>query len=202
MWYCFVPSLNSNACTCKHCNSFNAVCIKSFSSTLITLSRFRGVTIDGVWTGYWIYWQTCTHQSEIQVITALSLSSTIHRSPHHPLSLFPACRVFNSRFLATASRAHVVTIRRISRNWTLVNSTIAPSLLSLECRAQLNCQPSTNSFTNQLLHFTSLSWTANWQPNCSELESELLYDWRFTSQSCSQAPWDSRPEFFSTESLR
>jgi hypothetical protein len=43
-----------------------------------------------------------------------------------PAKPFLACCVFNSRFIATASnsgnssafRAHVVTVRRISRNWT------------------------------------------------------------------------------------
>jgi hypothetical protein len=72
---------------------------------------------------------TCTHHSELHVITALSPISTLHKSPQHPLSLFPACYVFNSRSLATASnsgdfsasRAHIVTVRWISHNWTLVN---------------------------------------------------------------------------------
>jgi hypothetical protein len=48
---------------------------------------------------------TYTHAPELQEITALSLISTIHRSPQHPLSLFPACCVFTSRFLATASNS-------------------------------------------------------------------------------------------------
>jgi hypothetical protein len=86
-----------------------------------------------------------------------------------PATLFSACCVFNNHSLATASnsgdssssRAHVVSVRRIVRNWT-VNSTIAPSLLSLPCRAQLNCQASmTHSLTN---HFTSLNWTALSRP--------------------------------------
>jgi hypothetical protein len=34
---------------------------------------------------------TCVHHSELQLVTALSLTSTIHRSPQHLLSLFPAC---------------------------------------------------------------------------------------------------------------
>jgi hypothetical protein len=111
------------------------------------------VTIDGIWIVYCIYWYTCTHHSELQVITALPLISTLYKSPQRPLSLFPACWV-NSRSLAmtssseysSASGAHVVTVRRISRNWTLfftaglstVNWTVGPSLLSLPCRAQLN----------------------------------------------------------------
>jgi hypothetical protein len=45
---------------------------------------------------------TYTHHSELQVTTALSLISTIHKSPKHLLSLFPACCVFIGRSLAMA----------------------------------------------------------------------------------------------------
>jgi hypothetical protein len=103
------------------------------------------VTIDGVWIGYWIYWHICTHQSEPQVITALSLISTLYISLHHPVCLFPDCCLFNSRFLATASNsrdssascAHVVTVRRIYRNWTLVNCELnySASLAELDSNA-------------------------------------------------------------------
>jgi hypothetical protein len=48
---------------------------------------------------------TYTHHSELQVITAVSLISTLYKSPQHPLSLFPACYVFISYFLATASNS-------------------------------------------------------------------------------------------------
>jgi uncharacterized membrane protein YozB (DUF420 family) len=64
------------------------------------------------------------HHSELQVITAPLPVSTIHRSPQHPLSSFPACCVFNSLAMASnngdypPSSAHVITVRRISRNWT------------------------------------------------------------------------------------
>jgi hypothetical protein len=59
------------------------------------------------------------HRSEVQVITALSLFSTLYKSPQHPLSLFPACCVFNSHSLVTASNsgdssascAHVITVQ-------------------------------------------------------------------------------------------
>jgi hypothetical protein len=98
---------------------------------------------------------------ELQVITTPLLISTIHRSPQHPLSLFPTCCVLNSHSLPTApnngdsspSRDNVITTRRISRNWTLVNCqlNLVPSLLSLSCWAQLNCQPSTN-------------WAPGWRP--------------------------------------
>jgi hypothetical protein len=46
-----------------------------------------------------------THNLELQVITALSLISTLHKSPQHPISLFVACCVFIGRSLATASNS-------------------------------------------------------------------------------------------------
>jgi hypothetical protein len=69
---------------------------------------------------------TWVYHLELQVITALSLISRLYKSPQHPLNLSPACCIFNSLSLAavsnsgdsSASQAHVVTIRRISRNIT------------------------------------------------------------------------------------
>jgi hypothetical protein len=49
---------------------------------------FRGVTADGVCVGDLDFLTTGTHHSELQVITALSLISTLYKSPQHPLSLF------------------------------------------------------------------------------------------------------------------
>jgi hypothetical protein len=66
---------------------------------LKVLLRFRGVTLDGVLIGYWIYW----HHSELQVITAPPLISSLYSLLQHPLSLFPACYVLTSRSLSTAS---------------------------------------------------------------------------------------------------
>jgi hypothetical protein len=110
---------------------------------------------------------TYIHHSELQVITAPLLIYTIHRSPLHPLSHFPACCVFSSRSLATVSNsgdssaflAHVVTVHPETELLSTVNWTVAPSILSLPCRAQLNCKPSTEA-THQPLHFT--------QPNCTQ----------------------------------
>jgi hypothetical protein len=48
---------------------------------------------------------TLTHDFELQVITALSLISTVHISPQQLLSLFPAWYVFTNRSLATASNS-------------------------------------------------------------------------------------------------
>jgi hypothetical protein len=46
-----------------------------------------------------------THDSELQTITAPPISSTIHKSPQHPLSLFPAYCVFTNCSLVTASNS-------------------------------------------------------------------------------------------------
>jgi hypothetical protein len=76
----------------------------------------------------YVTWESMSlrpHHSELHVITALSLISTLYRS----LSLAqysPANSVSDCRVLATTSnsgdssvsRAHVVTDRRISHNWT------------------------------------------------------------------------------------
>jgi hypothetical protein len=48
---------------------------------------------------------TYTHDSELQVITALSLISTLYKSPKHPLNLFSVCHVFVSRSLGAASNS-------------------------------------------------------------------------------------------------
>jgi hypothetical protein len=107
---------------------------------------------------WWIYLLTTyTQDSELQEITAPLLISTIHKSPQHPLRLFPAYCVFNSRSLVmasnsgdpSASRAHIITVWRISRNWTG-----SPSLLNLPCRAQLNSLTHQSSTS---LHLTALS---------------------------------------------
>jgi hypothetical protein len=156
-----------------------------FENVISRLFLEECVTVDGIGIGYWIYWHICMHHSELQAITVVSLISTLYKSPQHLLSLFPACCVFKSSSLATASNngdasassTHVVTVRQISHNWTLfftaglstLNWTGLPSLLSLPHRAQLSCQLSTdlshwptNYFTS--LHFTSINWAALSQP--------------------------------------
>jgi hypothetical protein len=47
----------------------------------------------------------CTYHSELQLITALSTIFTLYKSPQHPLNLFPACCVFTSSSLTTASNS-------------------------------------------------------------------------------------------------
>jgi hypothetical protein len=123
-----------------------------------------------------------THRSELQVITALSLISTFYKSPQHPLSHFPTCYVFNSRSLATssnsgdfsASRAHVVTVRRISRNWTLLNCQLNYSVTSSQPPLQSSTQLlNLNSLTHQPT--TSLNWLAD---NSNQQLSAII--WQLT----------------------
>jgi hypothetical protein len=43
---------------------------------------FSGVIIDGVWIGELGLLTNCTHHSELQLITVLSLISILYKSPH------------------------------------------------------------------------------------------------------------------------
>jgi hypothetical protein len=110
------------------------------------------VTIEGVLIGELDLLTTCTHHSELKVITALSLISTPIN--HYTLSLFPACCVSKSRSLATASnsgnsscsKAHIGTVWRISRNWTLFfTAGLSTNLITISCRAKLKFQPQTDN---------------------------------------------------------
>jgi hypothetical protein len=92
-------------------------------------------------------------------ITALSLITTLYKSSHHPPSLFQSA-VLTSRCLVTASNdggswASGVQESAHAELISTANSTIAPSLLSLPCRAQLNCQPSTNLIAPILFFITT-----------------------------------------------
>jgi hypothetical protein len=51
---------------------------------IIIMSRCTGVTVDGVWIGYWIY----SHNSELQVrvLTVPSLVSKLYKSLAHAKS--------------------------------------------------------------------------------------------------------------------
>jgi hypothetical protein len=127
---------------------------------------------------------------------------TIHTSPQHPLSLFPACYVFNSRSLATVSnsgdswafRAHVVTLRRISRNWTLVDCKLDYKALSSQPPLQSSTElPNLNRTHSPTYYFTSLNWTCQLQDNSSARtasKTPFFYCWvrvRFRGMSrCSQ----------------
>jgi hypothetical protein len=73
-----------------------------------------------------------------------------------PAKLFPTCCVFISRSLTTASNSGNSSASRSQDLLSTVNSTTAPSLLSLPCRAQLNRQPSTNWISPVLFFVTIL----------------------------------------------
>jgi hypothetical protein len=130
-------------------------CWKYYMVTIYVCDCRRGV----------VWWMdlltTYIRHSELNVITEMSLISTLYKSPQHTLILFQACCIFNSHLLAmassswdsSASRAHVVTVWLISRILVLVNCQINHSAICSQpiCRARLNCQPSTN-------------WVPGWQP--------------------------------------
>jgi hypothetical protein len=106
-----------------------------------------GVTIDGVWIGELDLLTTCTHHAELEVITALSLISTLYKSLHATSSHFS----FTNRFLVTDlnnddSSASLLTLLLAGEYLatellSAVNSTIAPSLLSLPCRVDSTVNP-------------------------------------------------------------
>jgi hypothetical protein len=73
--------------------------LTTFSASNL-LSRFRGVTIEGVWIGELNLLTSSTRHSELQVITALSLISTIYKSFAYATS-----SVLTIRFLVTASNS-------------------------------------------------------------------------------------------------
>jgi hypothetical protein len=159
--------------------------------TTLILSLFRSVTVDGVWIGYWFLW----HNSELQVITAPPMSSTFYSSLQYPLSIFqlsvsstavPWQRLLTVEIFhlaALRSSCHSCQCRTLvnSLNWQLptINSTIAPSLLSLTCRAQL-------STANPQLSIILLQSQSNSYFTTGSLPP--------ISSSWHQAPWDSRPE--------
>jgi hypothetical protein len=150
------------------------------------------------WIGFIDYLYTPLRTTSNYNAIANLHTSQITTAPAKSFSI-PVCCAFNSSSLAVASNSedssashpHIITVQWISHNWTLVNCRLNYSTipLSLPCRAQLNCQPSTNwvpgwqpfhtnllffpsqadfqltndnwtlSLTNQLLHFTQFNWT-------------------------------------------
>jgi hypothetical protein len=112
-----------------------------YPRSILILSRFRGDYRWGM--DWWMDLLTIyTHRSELQLITALSLISTIYKSPQQQLSLFLACRVFSSRSLATASNS---------------------GNLQLNAAQVLSSQP---PFQNSTLN---LQLTIHWSPELSSL---------------------------------
>jgi hypothetical protein len=126
---------------------------------VIILSQFMCVTIDRVWIDEWIY-KPLIHNLELQVIAVLSLISTLHKSPQHPLSLFSACRVFISHSLATASNsgdssASTLRFYLHSLPCKTVNSRLTPRMTAI------SHQPLSLLFTGWLSTANLLS-----HPNC------------------------------------
>jgi hypothetical protein len=112
---------------------------------------------------------TYTHNTEPQLITVSPLISTILKSPQHLLSLLqpavsspavPWQRILQWRSFSFPRSGPLVTAAPAELLST-VNSTIAPSLLSLLCRVQLKYQPSTElDCPNCLLHNSSTRTTS------------------------------------------
>jgi hypothetical protein len=104
-------------------------------SKIILLRISQCVTVDGVWIGEWIYWPL-THMN--RTTTNYRTGANLHSLQITTCQVFSAFCVSSSRSLATtsnsrdssASRAHVVTVRRISRNWTH-SAGLGPSLYNL-----------------------------------------------------------------------
>jgi hypothetical protein len=98
---------------------------------------------------------TYAHNSELQVITALSLISTIHRSPQHSLSLSLACCVLTNRSLAMASNSgdSSASCSQVLSSHLPVQNSCQLSLLSLSCRVQRT------RFPNSLLYNSSVRTT-------------------------------------------
>jgi hypothetical protein len=128
----------------------------------------------------------------------------------------PACYVYNSRSLTTTCQVEILQIPALTsllsyeylatELLSTVNSTIAPSLLSLPCRAQLKCQPSTiwapgwPPFHTSLLVFCSQAGfqltTDNWTGQ-SQSQSYVTTDGQSASLSWNKAPiWGLRPDLY------
>jgi hypothetical protein len=138
---------------------FKVLIVESFCSLLsrYQLSRYKGVTIDGVWIGECLL-TTYTHHSELQAITVPLLIFTIHKSPQHSLRLLPTCCVFTSRSLATASnsgdssapplRFYLVTAGRAN-----LTSQLAPRLAAVSHQPSSLSQADYQLSTNLLAPF-------------------------------------------------
>jgi hypothetical protein len=73
---------------------------------------------------------TYTHDSELQAITALSLTATLYKSPQYALRNFPTCCVFINCSLATASNSGESSAQVLSSQPPLQNSTELKTQLS------------------------------------------------------------------------
>jgi hypothetical protein len=92
---------------------------------------------------------TYTHHSELEVITTLSLISTLHKSQQHLLTFFfPACCDFISRSLATASN---------SGDFSASHAQVIFSQPPVQNSTDSRLQPGWRPFHTNLLFFSSES---------------------------------------------
>jgi hypothetical protein len=115
---------------------------------------------------------TYTHHSELHIITALSLISTLHKSIH--AKSFSACTIFSSRCLVTA-----------------LNNGDSTSLLT----SLLSCRYPTIELSTELQRNLFSAYFAELNSHLTGSASELLYDWWFTTNQIILAtnPLRTRP---------
>jgi hypothetical protein len=99
--------------------------------------------------------------TQIGITSNYNATANLHNSQitTAPAKLFPAFCVFTSSSLATASNSEDSSVSRpqvLSSQPPVQNSCLLSTLLSLPCRTQPHCQPSTDSLPC-LLNY-SLSW--------------------------------------------
>jgi hypothetical protein len=109
------------------------------------------MTTDGLWIPSLDLLTTHAHQSEVQVITAPPLIPTIHSSPQHPLSFFPACCFLTSRSLATASNSGDSSA---SRAQVLYSLTLVQNCLPTILLTELDCHSSQPPLKSSTAHST------------------------------------------------
>jgi hypothetical protein len=158
---------------------------------------------------------TYTDDSELPAITAPPLISIIHKSPQHPLSLFPACCIFTSRSLATASNSVESSVSRaqILRSQPPVqNSLSSLSQVKVKVTLRLTVSQSVNlgvePHLRLMTRYLFLSWQLRYCFLWGALSDERLglyfiYATGLCQRSLSQVrvPWYSRP-YFTVSDLR
>jgi hypothetical protein len=96
---------------------------------------------------------TYTHHPELQEITALSPFSTLYKPPQHSLNPFPACCIFISRSIVTASNTRDSSASRaqvLSSQPPMQNSTLKWQMTTNSQAAAILHQPPSLLFTGRL----------------------------------------------------
>jgi hypothetical protein len=166
----------------------------------IVLSWFKGVTIDRVWIGYWIYWplEYTTWNYTLQSLTQTSVLSLLQ----FPLAV--SCQwLLQRRFFSFLHSGPLViaTHAELFVNWQL--NWLGPRLAaishqppSLLFTGWLPTDNWTLSLTNQLLHITSLNLTYD---NSLQLKVKVMLrpTVQLASPSWNEAPiWGLRPDLY------